>query len=212
MKPTRIAIADDHLLFGEGLANIIQKHAEYQLSFLTGSGEDLPALVSRENPDILILDINLPPYNGLDLVPRLRQLAPGIRIILISMYQPADISLQEADCTAEGYMLKISGKDVFEESLRVVSSGGHYRDPNIRWHLPATGMPAQTSVLTRREKEIIECIAEGKTSKEIACLLNISEQTVKTHRTNIREKLGVSSIAHLLSRYSELKSRDAQAS
>lgn len=202
MKMYSIGITDDHLLFAEGISNMIAGRADLSLSFVAATVPEMMAFLAQAPVDFLLLDINLPPYNGLQVLTQLKQEHKKMKVMMLSMYQPADIGLDQANFKGDAYVLKISGKHILEEAFDSMSKGQVYWDPNIIPKPTQQDAFTQQLRLTTREKEIISLIAMGKTSKEIATLLFLSELTIKTHRKNISEKLGTKNVADLLSKLS----------
>jgi len=200
MSTYNIGIADDHLLFAEGISNIICNKPNLKALFIV---ENIPLLVqqlAQHRIDLLILDINLPPDNGLQKIAWLKERYPQMKILILSMYQPADIQLDMQLFQGDAYVLKTSGKNVLEAAIVALQQQQPFVDPNIRAH---TGMVEDAFTaqlkLTKREKEIISLIAEGKSTKEIADALYLSELTIKTHRKNISKKLGTKGVGDLVS-------------
>jgi DNA-binding NarL/FixJ family response regulator len=206
MKIFKVGIADDHMLFADGISKLISPQNRFVLSFVTASAGELPDLIRHHNIDILILDVNIPPFNGLEQILPLKEQFPGLQIMILTMYQPIDIGLQMNQFFGDAYVLKISGKQIFEDALNHLAMNQPFFDPGI---IEATGSDVhpskQPAKLTRREKEIIALIAAGKTTKEIAAELFLSELTIKTHRKNISEKLGSRGIADLISKTSHFR-------
>jgi len=200
MKKYSIAVADDHTLFAEGISNIVLTNPALELAFIAASVTELEQQLRAFKVDILLLDVNMPPHSGITILPQLKQQYPNMKILVISMYQPIDIALNMSQFKGDGYILKISGKEILEAAIAAAIKGETFYDPNI---IQQAHTPDPFSIemkLSKREKEIISLIAMGKTSKEIADLLFISELTVKTHRKNISEKLGTKGLADLLTR------------
>lgn len=198
MKTYNIGITDDHVLFAEGLSNIISGSSDLQLSFVAASAPEMFSLLRQHPIDFLLLDINLPPYNGLELLAKIKEEYRGLKIMILSMYQPSDIGLNLANFKGDAYVLKISGKNILEEALEGMKKGELYLDPNIIVAHTFEDSFTQQLRLTKREKEIISLIAIGKTSKEIAEALFVAELTIKTHRKNIGKKLGTKNVADLI--------------
>ena len=200
MKPTiRLLIVDDHPFFSEGLINALRPYPEYEAVAAVQSGNDVLTAVRTHEPDVLILDINLPGITGLQLLPELKQKYASLKIMLLSMYMPADIRLQPEKQPIEAYVLKNSGTDVLLAALETINNGGRYFDPNIQ----ATNHHANDDFsrklkLSSREIEILQLLKEGYSNKEISQHLFLSELTVKTHRKNIMTKMGAKNIADLL--------------
>jgi DNA-binding NarL/FixJ family response regulator len=198
MHKYRIAITDDHLLFAEGMSNIIANRADMELAFLAESAQQMFILLKKHPVDFLVLDINLPPFNGLELIPELKQQYPQLKIMILSMYQPSDIGLYLSAFKGDAYILKTSGKHILEAGLNAMKENKIYFDPNIQVVTPIEDNFTNQLKLTKREKEIISLIASGKSTKEIAGKLFLSELTIKTHRKNISEKLGTKGLADFL--------------
>jgi DNA-binding NarL/FixJ family response regulator len=200
MKKYKIGIVDDHLLFAEGISNIVATKPNMQLAFVTSSVPQMNELLQLHAIDFLLLDVNLPPYNGIELIKQLKQDFKGLKIMILSMYKPEDIKLSIDNFKGDAYVLKISGKHILEEAFDSMINDQQYFDPNILVQIPTQDSFTTQLKLSKREKEIISLIALGKTSKEIAAMLFLSELTIKTHRKNISEKLGTSGIADLISK------------
>jgi DNA-binding NarL/FixJ family response regulator len=205
MKTYNIGITDDHVLFAEGISNMVANRPDLNLAFIAASVTEMFSLMGQHPIDFLLLDINLPPYNGLELIDRLKQENKDLKIMILSMYQPSDIGLDMAGFKGDAYVLKISGKHILEDAFEHMKKGALYLDPNIIEAQVFADSFTRQLKLTRREKEIISLIAIGKTSKEIASLLFLSELTIKTHRKNISEKLGSKNVATLISKTSTFK-------
>jgi len=200
MKIYKIGVTDDHVLFAEGISNIIANKTDMELSFIASSAPELFELLKIHSIDFLLLDINLPPFNGIEILRQLKKEQPILKIMILSMYQPIDIGITIDNFKGDAYVLKISGKHVLEAALESMKADKQYFDPNILTINPVQDSFTNQLKLSKREKEIISLIAMGKTSKEIAGLLFLSELTVKTHRKNISEKLGSKGMADLLSK------------
>ena len=205
MKKFKIGIIDDHVLFAEGISNIIANNPLYELVFITNSVDELHRLISSNNIDILLLDINIPPHNGIEMISQLKSFYHNLKIMVLTMYQPSDIGLKILQFKGDAYVLKISGKHILEEALLQLTKNERYLDPNIIVNIPIEDNFANNLKLTKREKEIIALIADGKTSKEIAAQLYLSELTIKTHRKNISEKLGSKGVADLISKTNQIR-------
>ncbi len=200
MKPTnRILLVDDHPFFSEGLMNALRPHPEYIVVSSIQSGNEVMAAVRANEPDVLILDINLPGINGLELLPGLKQKYPQLKIMLLSMYMPADIRLDPEKQPIDAYVLKNSGTDILLAALEQVTAGERFFDPNIQsTNHHANDNFSRKLKLSSRELEILQLLKDGYSNKEISQKLFLSELTVKTHRKNIMTKMGARNIADLL--------------
>jgi len=202
MKKYKIGVTDDHLLFAEGISNIIAQKTDMELSFIAPTVPVLFNLLAENEIDFLLLDVNLAPYNGLEVLAQLKKEKPSIKVMILSMYQPIDIGVTNANFKGDAYVLKISGRQVLEDALESMKTNEIYYDPNIISLNAIEDSFTNKLKLSKREKEIISLIALGKTSKEIAAQLFLSELTIKTHRKNIAEKLGTKGVANLISKTS----------
>lgn len=207
MKNYKIGLTDDHVLFAEGISNIIANKPNMELCFIASSSNMLFEKLKEFTIDFLLLDVNLPPHNGIDILQQLKKEQPLLKIMILSMYQPMDIGVTLDNFKGDAYVLKISGKEIFEEALESMKSDKPYFDPNIVHLNPLQDAFTNQLKLSKREKEIISLIAIGKTTKEIAAMLFLSELTIKTHRKNISEKLGTRGMADLIAKSFQLNKK-----
>ncbi len=200
MKQTiRILIVDDHPFFSEGLINALRSYPEYIVVAAIQNGNDVSTAIKQHGPDILILDLNLPGTNGVALFPRLKKEFPALKIMILSMYMPADIRMQPEKELIDGYVVKNSGTDVLITALHELASGNRYFDPIIKTSNHHSGDDFSRKLkLSSRETEILQLLKEGYSNKEISQKLFLSELTVKTHRKNIMAKMDAKNIADLL--------------
>lgn len=204
MKKFNIGIVDDHLLFAEGIGNMLLGKPETNISFISSSAAEMLELLKLHSIDILLLDINMPPFNGIDLIPSLKIAYPSMKIMVLTMYQPMDIGLNIKDFKGDAYVLKISGKQILEEAFGHLINQQKYIDPNVLTPAVQEGNYLQKVKLTKREIEIVRLIVSGKTTKEIAQELYLSELTIKTHRKNISEKMDSKGLADLIAKTKDL--------
>lgn len=200
MKQTiRLLLVDDHPFFTEGLTNALRNHPVYEVVACVQSGEEVMAAVFTHEPDMLVLDINLPGKNGLELLPALKQKFPALKIMILSMYMPADIRLQPEKEPIDAYVLKNSGTDILLAALESMREGEQFIDPNIQStnHHGSDDFSRKLK-LSSREVEILQLLKDGYSNKEVSQKLFLSELTVKTHRKNIMAKMGARNIADLL--------------
>ena len=208
MKKTRILIIDDHQLYREGIKRIL----EFEESFeVVGEGEDgtqALELVERYNPDVVIMDINMPNMNGVEATKQLIQTYPETKVIILSIHDDESYVSHAVKTGADGYLLKEMDVDELIEAVKVVAEGGSYLHPKVTHNLvkeyrrlaetvtnPDQAYPRKYEVrrpyhiLTRRECEVLQLLAEGKSNKKIGEALFISEKTVKNHVSNILQKM-----------------------
>lgn len=200
MKQTiRLLLVDDHPFFTEGLTNALRSHPVYEVVASVQSGEEVMAAVFTHEPDMLVLDINLPGKNGLELLPALKQKFPALKIMILSMYMPADIRLQPEKEPIDAYVLKNSGTDILLAALESMRENEQFIDPNIQStnHHSSDDFSRKLK-LSSREVEILQLLKDGYSNKEVSQKLFLSELTVKTHRKNIMAKMGARNIADLL--------------
>lgn len=196
----RVGIADDHLLFADGIAQLIGQNKRLNLQFIVSNSDDLFRELDLQLPDILMLDVRFGPLDGMEILRAIHQKKLPIKVILLSMFQPSDLGILPEQVVSNGYVLKTSGKEILEEAIETVLSGARYLDPHIFDKKIQADVIKGKMSLTRREQEICSLIASGKTSREIAEILNISELTVKTHRKNIAFKLDSKGMVDLVSK------------
>lgn len=204
MNKINIGLVDDHLLFAEGIGNMLTGKTELNISFITSSVNEMFDFLLQHNIDILLLDINMPPYNGITLIPKLKKEYPNMKIMVLTMYQPMDIGLDIKQFTGDAYVLKISGKQILEDAFRHLMNNQNYVDPNIVIYTAKPDINNQKVKLTKREIEIVRLIVAGKTTKDIAQELYLSELTIKTHRKNISEKMDSKGLADLIAKTKDL--------
>ncbi len=198
-EPIRILIADDHHFFAEGVVNALRPHTQYTVVASVTSGAEALAAIPIYNPDIAILDVNMPGQSGIHIMHIVKAKWPRIKILILSMYMPSDIKLQPQKEGIDAYVLKNSGTEILLTALGELTLGQTFYDPNIQLqnHHSADGF-SQTLKLSSREKEILQMIKNGDSTKAIATTLYISELTVKTHRKNIMAKMDAKNVAELI--------------
>jgi len=196
-------IADDHLLVAEGVANLLR--SEFQKVAIVPDGRDLLASVQSDPPDLAIIDIALPVYNGLDAVQEIRKIAPAVKMIMLTMHKEPDLIQQALHVGASGYVLKESAGLELLEAAKTVLRGGTYLSPALtvpnddhsrNFHVSEN--PDSPKIrLTPRQKAVLQLLVEGKTNKEMAGILHLSLKTIEFHKTRIMKSLGVKNTAEL---------------
>ena len=199
-----ILLADDHAMIREGLQMIIESQPDLHVIGLAGDGLETVAMAERLNPDLVIVDIQMPKLSGFDVVRQLRQRLPYCRVIVLSMYDEEEYVLGVMRDGASGYVLKESSAQNLVGAIRAVMEGERYLSPRLAERAYATyiNQPRLTedrySTLTDREREVLHLAAEGLSGPEIAAQLTISPRTVETHRSNLMRKLDLHSLAELI--------------
>ena len=190
---TRVEIVDDHFLFADALGSVIRGLDGYEVAGIAQSGAQAISIARTARPDVILLDYHLPGYDAADLIPRLRQLSPGVRIVVLTSDTTDATLARGLRAGVEGYITKERALDDVLEALRTVSGGGQYlSDEQVARSQAVTG-GSTGETLTERELGILRLLAQGKDSQAIADELTISTNTVRTHLQNIFAKLGVHS-------------------
>jgi DNA-binding NarL/FixJ family response regulator len=200
----KIVLADDHKIVRDGLRSLIEKQAGMQVVAEACDGRTTVQLVRELMPNVVIIDIAMPDLNGIEATRQIVNDSPGAKIIALSMHSDRRFVLRMLEAGASGYLLKDSAFEELALAINTVVSGKIYLSPAIAGvvvedfvrHSPST--PAQvTTDLTPREREVLQLLAEGRTTKQIASQLNVSVKTVETHRRQVMEKLDIHSVAEL---------------
>lgn len=194
--PVRIFIADDHRLMLDGLASLIESIDGFEATGKFSSGKDLLQALHRATrlPDICIVDIEMPGMDGVETVKAIREKFPLLKIMALTMHDEWHFVNRMISAGANGYLLKNIERNVFIDSVNKILSGNSFITGGLTTKKPEAG----TDDLTDREKGILKQIVQGKTNKEIAEELFISDRTVDTHRTNIKRKLKLTSLSQLI--------------
>jgi DNA-binding NarL/FixJ family response regulator len=200
MRP-RIILADDHVLITEGLRQIVDDVSCDLLSTVS-DGRALVQAAAELKPDLIILDIGMPLLNGLEAVRQIRKQDSHVKIIFLSMHSDANYVREAFRIGAAGYVLKNSALSELEVAIREVLQGRQYLSPLVTTDglsslLSQNGCSTFGKELTGRQREVLQLVAEGKQTKEIAAVLNISPKTVEFHKSGIMEALGVRTTAEL---------------
>jgi DNA-binding NarL/FixJ family response regulator len=202
----RVLIAEDHLMVRAGIRALLEKAGDVHVMAEASNGQEAIELTEALKPDVLIMDIMMPRMNGIQAAENLRELKLPTRILLLSMYSDEGFVHQALQYGVKGYVLKSSVSDELLWAVRAVASGKTYLSSPISEIVVESAIHPHSAVqegdplsmLSPREKEILQLIAEGHTSAEIGRLLFISEKTVEKHRTKLMEKLSVRNLAGLV--------------
>lgn len=197
MTPIRVMIVDDHNLVREGLRAMFDSTREIEVVAEAGSGEEAVDMVERFQPDVVLMDISMPGMNGIQATRILREKRPEVKVVILTMLDQEGYVYEAVKAGATGYMLKNTSSEELAQAIKTVHDGKALLHPEATAQLLkefATMAENRGSDygLSDREMEVLQLLSEGKTNKQIAKDLWISEQTVKTHVAHIFEKLGTS--------------------
>ena len=209
-KMTRICLIDDHRLFREGVRRILEMEDNFEVVAEADDGGDAENIVVEINPDVLLMDINMPGLNGVEATRRLISQHPDVKVIILSIHDDESYVTHALKSGASGYLLKEMDADALIEAVKVVADGGAYIHPKVTHNLineyrrlATSGAKSISSgfrdieyrkplhLLTRRECEVLQLMTDGKSNRAIGDTLFISEKTVKNHVSNILQKMNV---------------------
>lgn len=204
MPPIRVLIADDHGLVRAGIRALLEKQSKMEVVDEARNGREALALATRHRPDVVLMDISMPELNGLEVVRQLARDIPQVRCIILSMHADEEHVWQALKAGAAGYLVKGGSLAELELAITSVAQGETYLSPGvsgpvIKEYVRRTsheGVSADN--LTARQREILQMIAEGKTTKQMALILKVSVKTIESHRAQLMKRLGVQDIASLV--------------
>jgi len=198
MSKTTIVLADDHAVLRQGLRALLDTEADLTVVGEAASGLEVTSLVGRLKPDVLIVDLMMPGLNGLEVIRQVGKRFPRTRVVVLSMYANEAYVLEALKNGATGYVLKGSGAAELVQAVREVGAGRRYLGPPLSERAMDIYLQKTESrgmdlyeMLTTREREVLQLVAEGRTNAEIAERLSISPRTVEIHRANLMRKLGL---------------------
>lgn len=186
--PIRILLADDHPSLRTGLASILNAHDNLTVVAEAGSGREALELAANTNPDVMILDLRMPDGDGIETTRLLMEKNPESRILILTTYDSEEDIFNALDAGARGYILKDTTSEEIIEAVRQVHAGNRFLPPAVAARL-ADRMIRQS--LTPRELDVLRLVSRGRTNKEIAAAMFISEETIKSHMKGLFQKLGV---------------------
>jgi DNA-binding NarL/FixJ family response regulator len=207
MSAIRVMIVDDHKLVREGLKAVFGLGEEIDVVGEAGSGEDALDMIARVDPDVILMDISMPGMNGIQATKQIRKEYPDVKIVILTMLDQEGSVYEAVKAGATGYMIKSTSSDELVRAIEAVNDGKALQHPDATAQLnkefeSLSENRAKDYGLSDREMEVLQLLSEGKTNKELAKALWISEQTVKTHLAHIFGKLGTSdrteTVAHAL--------------
>lgn len=214
MGSIRVLLADDHTLIRAGIRSLLEKIRKLEVVAEASNGREAVQLAHKFQPDIVLMDIAMPELNGLEAATKLKKELPDISIIILSMYVTEEYVLKAFRCGASGYLVKDAATNELEIAISSVANGETYLSPPVSKHvinkyLSPSGAPNFQEInlpenaepshkLTYRQREVLQLIAEGSRTKEIAEKLNVSVKTIETHRRQLMERLDIYDVPGLV--------------
>jgi len=206
MARVRILLADDHTVVRQGLRKLLEERPDWEVIAEAGDGREAVRLAEQHKPDVAILDVAMPLLNGIEATRQIARRVPSTRVLVLSMHADEAYVTQILQAGATGYLLKDSADVDLLKAVGEAARGKSFFSPAIARvmlddyvrQLADKGVTDRYESLSEREREIFQLIAEARTNKEIAALLNVSPSTVETHRAHIMEKLDLHSAAELV--------------
>ncbi|HKN47585.1 MAG TPA: response regulator transcription factor [Candidatus Polarisedimenticolia bacterium] len=198
--PIRVLLADDHQIMRQGLKNLLEREG-FAVVAEASDGRDAIRLAETSHPDVAVLDLAMPALNGVDAGREITRASPRTKAILLTMHKEDPYVLQALNAGISGYVLKSQAAEDLVQAIREVMRGSMYLSPGVSRavvdaYRAKTDLPPDP--LSPREREVLQLVAEGKTTKEVAAILGVSVKTAESHRTRIMEKLDIHETASLV--------------
>lgn len=200
MTPYQIILADDHQLLREAIKKNIAEIADFQVVGEAGDGLELLQLLEKSIPDLILLDISMPRFNGIEAAGEIKKRYPTVKILILTMIKSREFIHRALEIGVNGYLLKENAFSDLISAIRTIQNGNNYLSPLIADQMMqiVAGRVRPENPLTKREALVLQLLSEGKSSREIAELLFISIHTVNCHRSNIKRKLNLKKVADLI--------------
>ncbi len=206
MSKIRILLADDHGVVRKGLRFLLEQHPQMEIVGEASDGREAVRLAAELKPNVVVMDIGMPNLNGIEATAQIVKQNPHVHVIVLSVHSDESYLLRALSAGARGYLLKDSAEQDLVRAVEVAAQGKPFFSPAIAEkllddymrYLQQRGLQDSYDLLTDREKEVLQLIAEGKSNKEIAALLNVSPYTVETHRAHIMQKLNLHNTAEIV--------------
>lgn len=204
MKPIRILLVDDHALILGGIRALLKEIDGVTIIAEANNGRDAVAIAIAEKPNLVVMDISMKELNGIEATAQIRGELPATQVLILSMHTTEDFVRRALKAGASGYLVKDSAPLELRMAIEAIMRGEHYISSRVSRHL-VSGLVNGTregkssiELLTSRQREILQMIAEGKSTKEVAFVLKVSVKTIETHRSALMERLGIHDIAGLV--------------
>jgi RNA polymerase sigma factor (sigma-70 family) len=199
---TRILLADDHALVRQGFRALLAAMPDVEVVGEAANGREALQLIRELAPDVVLMDIAMPELNGLDATAHALRDQPQLKVIIVSMHATEAYVVEALRAGAAGYLLKDADAGELERAIRAVARGEHYLTPSVSHHVIERFLQAESSdevaeALSPRQREVLQLIAEGRSTREIAERLNLSVKTVETHRAQLMQRLDIFDVAGL---------------
>ncbi|MGK0484498.1 MAG: DNA-binding NarL/FixJ family response regulator [Myxococcota bacterium] len=201
---TTIVVADDHKIVREGLVKLLEGRADFSVIGEAADGEEAVKMVLEKKPDIVIMDIWMPRLSGIDATRRIVKRGSPTKVLVLSMHESRTYVEEVLRAGASGYIVKNSASSDLLQAIDAVQGGASYLSPAITQQVvdaiarPGDSSPSGVAMLTDREREVLQLIAEGLSSKEIAGMLGVSLKTIDSHRSNLMQKLDIHKVSGLV--------------
>jgi len=201
---TRVLLADDHALVRAGFRALLKKTRLARIVAEARDGREALEQIKLHRPDVVLMDIAMPRLNGLEALVRCRREFPNTKVIILSMHESEEYVLQALRAGASGYLIKNAAVDELEQAMRAAMKGQTFFSPQIskqaieNYLARADGIHEPLEKLTLRQREVMQLIAEGNNTKEVAFILKLSVKTVEAHRTQIMRRLGINDMPSLV--------------
>ena len=202
--PTRVLLVDDHAMIRQGLCSLLEKQPDIEVVGSVEDGRKAVDIARELAPDLVIMDISMPNLNGIDATRKIVEEMGDVKVIALSIHSSRHFVAEMLKAGASGYILKECLFDELVEAIKTVLNGGTYLSPKITGVVIddyvkrlSTQYQPEGTVLTEREREVLQFLSEGKSTKQIAMQLHVSAKTIESNRRNIMDKLSINSVAEL---------------
>jgi two-component system response regulator NreC len=202
----RVLLADDHSIVRRGLRSLIETQPDIKVVAEASDGLEALRLCEEHHPDAVILDVAMPKMNGIEVAERVQKLSPPSSVLILSMHADESYIIRALAAGARAYLLKDATDEDLIPALRAVAAGRPFFSPSVTGvliedyvrQLQARGLTDSYHLLTDREREVLQLLAEGRSNKEVAALLDVGVSTVETHRANLMQKLNLHNTAEIV--------------